>query len=153
MSGRERERDRERALSEEHRFSSNSISVLLILDCRCLAKRWFYGCWEDKYFISPGIISNTALFTDSSSLLRLLKCIAFSFRTYIFSATLELHHEHFVGTTRAGTFGMVWITQSRTGEHVNAYGVWDLLSNMGKMTVLSLCFLLCTNLLDLAVGE
>ncbi|XP_063072387.1 immunoglobulin superfamily member 21a [Engraulis encrasicolus] len=47
---------------------------------------------------------------------------------------------------------MVWITQSRTGEHVNAYGVWDLLSNMGKMTVLSLCFLLCTNLLDLAVG-
>ncbi|XP_076124822.1 immunoglobulin superfamily member 21a [Alosa pseudoharengus] len=47
---------------------------------------------------------------------------------------------------------MVWITQSRTGEHVNAYGVWDLLSNMGKMTVLSLCFLFCTNLLDLAVG-
>ncbi|XP_031423204.1 immunoglobulin superfamily member 21a isoform X2 [Clupea harengus] len=47
---------------------------------------------------------------------------------------------------------MVWITQSRTGEHVNAYGVWDLLSNMGKMTVLSLCFLLCTILLDLAVG-
>ena len=57
--GRERERGergRERALSEEHRFSSNSISVFLILDCRCFAKRWFYGCWEDTYFISQGII-------------------------------------------------------------------------------------------------
>lgn len=47
---------------------------------------------------------------------------------------------------------MVWITQSGAGEHVNAYGVWDLLSNMEKMTVLPLCFFLCTNLLDLAIG-
>ncbi|XP_030634402.1 immunoglobulin superfamily member 21a [Chanos chanos] len=47
---------------------------------------------------------------------------------------------------------MVGITQRRTGEHVNTNGVWDLLQNMEKMTVLSLCFLLCADLLDLAVG-
>ncbi|XP_035376560.1 immunoglobulin superfamily member 21a isoform X2 [Electrophorus electricus] len=47
---------------------------------------------------------------------------------------------------------MVGITQRRNGEHVNANGVWDLLQNMGKMTVLSFCFLLCADLLDLAFG-
>ncbi|XP_076863815.1 immunoglobulin superfamily member 21a [Brachyhypopomus gauderio] len=47
---------------------------------------------------------------------------------------------------------MVGITQTRDQEHVNANGVWDLLQNMGKMTVLSLCFLLCADLLDIAFG-
>ena len=48
---------------------------------------------------------------------------------------------------------MVGITQPRPGEHVNANGVWDLLQNKGKMTVFSLCLLLCADLLDLAVGK
>lgn len=48
---------------------------------------------------------------------------------------------------------MVGITQPKTGEHVNADGVWDLLQNKGKMTVFSLCLLLCADLLDLAVGK
>ncbi|XP_052465551.1 immunoglobulin superfamily member 21 isoform X2 [Carassius gibelio] len=47
---------------------------------------------------------------------------------------------------------MVGITRRAAGEHVNANGVWDLLQNMGKMTVLSLCFLLCADLLQVAVG-
>ncbi|XP_074495378.1 immunoglobulin superfamily member 21a isoform X3 [Sebastes fasciatus] len=48
---------------------------------------------------------------------------------------------------------MVGITQPKPGEHVNANGVWDLLQkNKGKMTVFSLCLLLCADLLDLAVG-
>ncbi|XP_059925820.1 immunoglobulin superfamily member 21-like, partial [Gadus macrocephalus] len=47
---------------------------------------------------------------------------------------------------------MVGITQPQSGEHVNADGVWDLLRNKGKMTVFSLCLLLCADLLDLAVG-
>ncbi|XP_067097069.1 LOW QUALITY PROTEIN: immunoglobulin superfamily member 21a [Osmerus mordax] len=47
---------------------------------------------------------------------------------------------------------MVGITQPKNGEHVNADGVWDLLRNKGKMTVFSLCLLLCADLLDLAVG-
>lgn len=48
---------------------------------------------------------------------------------------------------------MVGITQPTNGEHVNADGVWDLLQNKGKMTVFSLCLLLCADLLDLAVGK
>lgn len=48
---------------------------------------------------------------------------------------------------------MVGITQPKNGEHVNADGVWDLLQNTGKMTVFSLCLLLCADLLDLAVGK
>uniref|UniRef100_A0AAY4ERW8 Immunoglobulin superfamily member 21 n=1 Tax=Denticeps clupeoides TaxID=299321 RepID=A0AAY4ERW8_9TELE len=47
---------------------------------------------------------------------------------------------------------MVGITQPRPGQHVNADGVWDLPPNMGKMSVLSLWFLLCADLLDLTVG-
>ncbi|XP_059385602.1 immunoglobulin superfamily member 21-like isoform X2 [Carassius carassius] len=47
---------------------------------------------------------------------------------------------------------MVGITRRAAGEHVNANGVWDLLQNMGKMTVLPLCFLLCADLLQVAVG-
>ncbi|KAA0707633.1 Immunoglobulin superfamily member 21 [Triplophysa tibetana] len=47
---------------------------------------------------------------------------------------------------------MVGITRRGPGEHVNANGVWDLLQNMGKMTVLSLCFFLCADLLQVAVG-
>ncbi|XP_072308274.1 immunoglobulin superfamily member 21a isoform X2 [Eucyclogobius newberryi] len=47
---------------------------------------------------------------------------------------------------------MVGITQPTPREHVNAHGVWDLFRNMGKMTVFSLCLLLCADLLDLAVG-
>ena len=48
---------------------------------------------------------------------------------------------------------MAGITQPKPGEHVNANGVWDLLQNKGKMTVFSLCLLLCADLLDLAVGK
>lgn len=48
---------------------------------------------------------------------------------------------------------MVGITRQNPGEHVNADGVWDLLQNKGKMTVFSLCLLLCADLLDLAVGK
>lgn len=48
---------------------------------------------------------------------------------------------------------MAGITQPRTGEHVNADGVWDLLQNKRKMTVFSLCLFLCADLLDLAVGK
>ncbi|XP_055724626.1 immunoglobulin superfamily member 21-like isoform X1 [Salvelinus fontinalis] len=47
---------------------------------------------------------------------------------------------------------MVGITQPTNREHVNADGVRDLLQNKGKMTVFSLCLLLCADLLDLAVG-
>ncbi|XP_048877639.1 immunoglobulin superfamily member 21a [Brienomyrus brachyistius] len=47
---------------------------------------------------------------------------------------------------------MVWVTQPGKGEQLNADGVWDLLRNTWKMTVFSLCFLLCADLLDLAVG-
>uniref|UniRef100_A0A3P9HAL7 Immunoglobin superfamily, member 21a n=1 Tax=Oryzias latipes TaxID=8090 RepID=A0A3P9HAL7_ORYLA len=47
---------------------------------------------------------------------------------------------------------MVGITPSGAGEPVNANGVWDLLPNKGKMTVFSLCLLLCADLLDFAVG-
>uniref|UniRef100_A0A3B3HJ10 Immunoglobin superfamily, member 21a n=1 Tax=Oryzias latipes TaxID=8090 RepID=A0A3B3HJ10_ORYLA len=46
---------------------------------------------------------------------------------------------------------MVGITPSGAGEPVNANGVWDLLPNKGKMTVFSLCLLLCADLLDFAV--
>lgn len=48
---------------------------------------------------------------------------------------------------------MAGITQPKPGEHVNANGVWDLSQNKGKMTVFSLCLLLCADLLDLAVGK
>ncbi|XP_061114747.1 immunoglobulin superfamily member 21-like isoform X2 [Conger conger] len=47
---------------------------------------------------------------------------------------------------------MVGIRQSRNGELLKTDGVGDLLQNTGKMTVFSLCFLLCADLLDLAVG-
>ncbi|XP_035236498.1 immunoglobulin superfamily member 21-like isoform X1 [Anguilla anguilla] len=47
---------------------------------------------------------------------------------------------------------MVGIKQSRNGELLKTDGVGDLLQNTGKMTVFSLCFLLCADLLDLAVG-
>ncbi|KAM6980067.1 immunoglobulin superfamily member 21a isoform 2-T2 [Aplochiton taeniatus] len=47
---------------------------------------------------------------------------------------------------------MVGITQPKNGEHVNADGVRDLLQNKGKMTVFSLCLLLCADLLDVAFG-
>ena len=48
---------------------------------------------------------------------------------------------------------MVGITQPKPREHVNADGVWELSRNKGKMTVFSLCLLLCADLLDLAVGK
>lgn len=48
---------------------------------------------------------------------------------------------------------MVEITRPKPGEHVNANGVWDLSQNKGKMTIFSLCLLLCADLLDLAVGK
>lgn len=48
---------------------------------------------------------------------------------------------------------MAGITQPKPGERVNANGVWDLSQNKGKMTVFSLCLLLCADLLDLAVGK
>lgn len=48
---------------------------------------------------------------------------------------------------------MAGITQPKPGEHVNANGVWDLPRNKRKMTVFSLCLLLCADLLDLAVGK
>ncbi|XP_066547146.1 immunoglobulin superfamily member 21 isoform X1 [Amia ocellicauda] len=47
---------------------------------------------------------------------------------------------------------MVGDTQPRNGEPLKTDGVWDLWQNKGKMTVFSLCFLLCADLLDLAVG-
>ncbi|XP_018581233.1 immunoglobulin superfamily member 21a isoform X2 [Scleropages formosus] len=47
---------------------------------------------------------------------------------------------------------MVGVAQPSHGQQLNADGVWDLLQNTGKMTVFSLCFLLCADLLDLAVG-
>ncbi|XP_041129017.1 immunoglobulin superfamily member 21-like [Polyodon spathula] len=47
---------------------------------------------------------------------------------------------------------MVGNTHPRNGKYLKADGVWGLLQNKGKMTVFSLCFLLCADLLDLALG-